>query len=456
MAERKYNLIVIGAGPGGYVAAIRAAQLGMKVTLVERDKLGGRCLNYACIPAKAMLRSADIYQEVLQAGKQGVEVDGASLNWEAAGKGRDRVVKTLGAGVATLMKKNGIEVIAGRGSLAAGGRVSVGGDELVAEKIVLATGSVPRPVGGVEFGGRVLDTANTWFLPERPTGLVVVGAGPSGCEIASAFARFGCDVTLVEMLDHVLPGEDEEVCSLVQRELGKQGVEVLTGNAVQDVDARDDGVSLKVGERELSVSYLCIATGRRADTDGLNLEETGIEIGENGLVKVDGYMRTAAAGVYAIGDLVPGPALAHKASEEGIVAAEDAAGRDTHPIDYGAIPRATFCQPQVASFGITEAEAGERGLTIKVGRFPYSSIAAATIYGDRSGFVKLVADAECTEILGAQIVGQRATELIAEIVATRALEGGFSELARIVHAHPTLSEGVLEAARDADGWAIHS
>jgi dihydrolipoamide dehydrogenase len=473
MADSSYDCIVIGAGPGGYVAAIRSAQLGRKTLVVEKDKLGGRCLNYACIPAKAVLRSADLLSEIRDAGEYGLTVGSVEVDYPAVQARRAKVVETLTGGVAGLFKKGGIEVIAGEATLApataprdggsdgngsgahAGVAVRVGDDEIEAATVILATGSVGRSIPGVELGGRVLGTEQAWALPELPGRLAVLGAGASGAEIASGFARLGSEVLLFEMLDRILPTEDADVSRLVERGLKRQGIQIFTGTAIESVRASDSGVSFSFGGESAEVDYLVIATGRGADVQTLGLAEAGVELGERGLVRVDGALRTTATGVYAIGDLVPGPALAHKASDEGIIAVEDSAGLPTHPLSYLDIPRATFCTPNVGSFGLTEAQAREQGHDIIVGKVPYGAVGGGIVYGDRSGLVKLVGESKYGELLGGHIVGARATELIQELVNVRALEGGFAEVARIVHGHPTLSEAVMEAGRAADGWLIH-
>jgi dihydrolipoamide dehydrogenase len=285
--------------------------------------------------------------------------------------------------------------------------------------------------------------------------MAVVGAGASGAEIASAFGRFGVQVTLIEMLDQVLPAEDKDVARVVERVFKKQNIEVVLGTRVEQVDAGRKSVKVKYGDSEIEVDYLCIAGGRAPDTEPLGIADAGVETGDGGRITVDEYQRTSRDGVFAIGDLVPGADLAHKASEEGVVAVETIAGHPTHPIDPGGIPAATFCHPQVASFGLTESQAKESGREIKVGRFKLGAIGAGTVYDDRLGFVKIVADAEYGEIIGAHIVGNTACDMISELVDTRELEGGYQELARIIHPHPTISEAVLEAARAVDGWAIH-
>jgi len=451
-----FDQIVIGGGPGGYVAAIRAAQLGQRTAVVERDKAGGRCLNYACIPAKTVLRTAEIFHEAQNSAELGVVVEGASLDWEALQKRRADVSATLSGGVEGLWKKNKIEFIQGDGSLTAEGNVKVGDEVYEAKAVTLATGSVALPIPGVEFGDRVLDTWGAWSLAERPGRIAVVGAGASGAELASAYARFGTDVVLIEMLDQVLPAEDRDMAKVVERVFKREGIEISTGAPVQNVEAGADSVKLTYGEATTEVEYLCIAGGRGPDVEGLGLQEAGVELEENGKVKVDEFQRTTNSKVFAIGDLVNAKALAHKASEEGVVAVETAAGVETYPVDQGLVAGATFCHPQVASVGLTEAQAKEAGHDVKVGKQKISGEGAGTVYDDKDGMVKLVVETKYGEILGAHAVGNRACDMIAELVATMALEGGHQELARIVHPHPTVSEAILDAARAVDGWAIHA
>ena len=459
MAESSYDCIVIGSGPGGYVAAIRAAQLGMRTAVVESDRIGGRCLNYACIPAKAVLRVADVLTEIRDAGDFGLTVGAPEVDFAAVGARRGKVVKTLTGGVSGLFKKHAIDVIDGHGSVTDDGNVKVGGNfdgtEIAATTVILATGSVPKPLPGTQFGGRVIGTEEAWALSELPATLAVVGAGASGTEIASAYARLGSSVTLYEGLDRVLPTEDADISKLAERGFKKQGITVRTGVFVEEVQSGPDGVTFTVAGDPARADWLVIAAGRAPDTENLGLEDAGIALTDGGLVAVDGALRTSLAGVYAIGDLVPGPALAHKASDEGIIAVEDAAGLETHPIEYIDIPRATFCYPNVGSFGLTEQQARDAGHDVVVGKLQYGAVGAGTVYGDRTGLVKIVGEQTYGELLGGHIVGSRATELIQELVNVRALEGGYAEVARIVHGHPTLSEAVMEAARDAAGWVIH-
>lgn len=468
MPESAYDCIVIGSGPGGYVAAIRAAQLGMRTAVVEKDVIGGRCLNYACIPAKVVLRSADILSEIDEAAEFGIEVAGRTVDFAAVQARRQRVIKTMTGGVGGLFKKNGIDVIEGLGAVTGNGTVRVGsarahageaggsGTEHTATKgIIVATGSVKKPIPGTSFEGRVIGTEEAWALEALPKRLAVVGAGASGAEIASAYARLGTEVLLFEALDRVLPTEDAEISKLAERGLKRQGMQIFTRTFVENVVSGKDKVTFTYGGEQGEADWLVIAAGRGPDVEGLGLADAGVKLDDRGLLAVDGAQRTSVRGIWAIGDIVPGPALAHKASDEGIIAAEDIAGQATHPLSYVDIPRATFCTPNVASFGLTEQQAKDAGHDVVVGRVPYGAVGAGTVYGDRTGLIKVVGDRRYGELLGGHVIGAKATELIQELVNVRALEGGYPEVARMVHGHPTLSEGVMEAARAADGWLIH-
>jgi dihydrolipoamide dehydrogenase len=459
MPEQKYDCIVIGSGPGGYVAAIRAAQLGLKTAVVEKGNVGGRCLNEACIPAKAMLRVAEVFRETQHGADFGIEVEGASVNYDGATKHRDKVVKTLTSGVSMLFDKNKIDLIEGFGSVTDDGNVKIGGQfdgtEIETDRVILAVGSVPNPILGLQFGKRVLDTAGMWLLNEQPKKLCVIGAGASGTEIASALGTLGTEVTLLEALDQILPLEDADIAKACAREIKKQNVRIETGAKVEDAQVADDSVKVTFNGETDEFDYLVIAAGRAPDIEGLGLDEADVRRDDRGLIEVDGRMRTTRAGVWAIGDMVPGPALAHKASDEGIIAVEDAAGLSVHPIDYTFVPAVTFCHPQVASFGLTEAAAREAGYEVVVGTIPMGAVGAPTVYGDRGGMIKIVGDKQYGELIGASIVSVKAAELIQELVNARDLEGGYSEVARIIHAHPSFAEAVMEAARATDGWLIH-
>jgi dihydrolipoamide dehydrogenase len=450
-----YDVIVIGGGPGGYHAAIRAAQLGKKTAVVEMDKPGGRCLNYACIPAKTMLHTAELLDHAENSADLGIKVQKASLDWKALSERRTKVSETLSGGVKMLWDKNKVTVIEGKGALDADANVVVGSDTYEAGAVVLATGSVAMTIPGVEWGDRVVDTWGAWSLPTLPKSIGVVGAGASGAEIASAYIRYGTEVTLIEMLPQILPAEDKDVVRVVERIFKKQGIDMLTGTPISDVEAGAKSVKAKVGDQAIEVEYLCIAGGRAPDTEGLGLDAAGVKTGDGGRIEIDEFQRTSNQKVFAIGDLVRGPALAHKAQEEGVVAAETIAGAPTHPIDPNLVAGATFCHPQVASVGMTEAQAKEAGRDVKVGRMKLGGVGASAVYDDRDGVVKIVADSEYGEILGAHVVGNRACDMISELVDTIALEGGYQELARIIHPHPTISESILDAARAVDGWAIH-
>jgi dihydrolipoamide dehydrogenase len=456
MPESSYDCIVIGSGPGGYVAAIRAAQLGMKTAVVERDKVGGRCLNYACIPAKAVLRTADILTEIDEADEFGIAVSGREVDFGKVSERRLKVISTLVGGVSGLFKKNKIDLIEGAGSVTADGNVTVGDTVYEATKgVILATGSVPRPLPGTQFGGRIIGTEGAWALDRLPGKIAVVGAGASGAEIASAYGRLGAEVLLFEALDRVLPTEDADISRVAARTLAKQNITIHTGTLVENVQAAEDRVTFTYGDQSGEVEWFIIAAGRGPDIEALGLDAAGVKLDDRGLIDVDPAQRTSVNGVFAIGDLVRGPALAHKASDEGIIAAEAIAGMETHPIEYIDIPRATFCTPNVGSFGLTEQQAREQGIDVVVGKVNYGAVGAGTVYGDRGGMIKVIGDKKYGELIGGHIVGARATDLIQELVNAKALEGGFPEVARIVHGHPTLSEAVMEAARAADGWLIH-
>ncbi|MBJ7459781.1 MAG: dihydrolipoyl dehydrogenase [Thermoleophilaceae bacterium] len=470
MAEGVFDVAVVGGGPGGYVAAIRARQLGLTTVLIEKDKLGGRCLNYACIPAKAVLRSADVLKEVQDAASFGVTLPAGAVgvDFGNVAKRRDRVVKTMTGGVGGLMKKHEVLVVEGEASFAAPTEAGVvdlhvqtaEGAKLVrTANAIIATGSIaqPVPVPGATFGGRIVDTAGAWLAAELPESLAVIGAGASGVEVASAYGRMGVPVTLIEALPQILPSEEPAIAELLTKELAKQNVTMLAGAQLTEVSQSDDAVQISVGGETLRVAQLCIAAGRAPDLAALNAPAYGVAVDETGRIQVGPDQRTSNQQIFAIGDVVPGPALAHKASEEAVVAVESLAGwQGVHPIDPNNIPRVTFCSPQVASIGLTEAQAHAAGVQVKLGEFPLAAAGAATVYGDRTGMIKIVGDGTTGQIVGAHAIGAKAGDLIAELAVAKSAGIGYPQLARIIHAHPTISEAVMETARAADGWAIHA
>lgn len=474
MAEGVFNVAIIGGGPGGYVAAIRARQLGLTTVLIEKDKLGGRCLNYACIPAKAVLRSADVLEEVRRASTFGVSLpEGAqpAVDFATVAKRRDRVVKTMTGGVGGLMKKHNVLVVEGDAAFAAPSEpgvvdlhvTSAAGLQLVrADHVVVATGSVAQPIAAIganfsEPGGPIVDTAGAWLADDIPASLAVIGAGASGVEVASAFGRMGVPVTLLESLPQILPAEEPQVAELLAKELAKQNVNVITGAQISQVTADSGGVTIQVAGETHQFARLCVAAGRTPDIASLNLAAVGVTTDERGLIEIAADQRTSNQQVFAIGDTVRGPALAHKASEEGVAAIETIANHPgAHPIYVENIPRATFCSPQVASIGLTEAQAMSAGFTLSVGEFPLAAAGAATVYGDRIGMIKIIGDLSSGAILGAHAIGAKAADMIAELAVAKSAGVTYPQLARIIHAHPTISEAVLEAARAAEGWVIHA
>jgi dihydrolipoamide dehydrogenase len=461
-----YDLVVIGAGPGGYVGAIRASQLGMRTALVERDKLGGTCLHYGCIPTKVLLHAAEVAEVVRTAAQLGVRAESVSVDMAAVHRYRERTVNTLHRGVEYLMRKNRIATFAGTARLVTRERVHVslhdGSEtELRARRVLVATGSRPRSLPWLALDGdRVLSSDHLVALREVPPRLAILGAGVIGVEFASAFASLGSQVTLVEILPRVLPGEDEEVSAAVEKAFTRRGIRVLTSATLKSVERTPSGLQLSVekdGKGEvLEADRLLVAVGRGAVTEGLALEEAGVERDGQGFVRVQGAYRTTAPGIWAIGDVIHAqPMLAHVASEEAVRAVEDMAGQEVGPLDYDAVPRCTYSNPEVASFGLTEAQARERGHEVRVGRFPFSANSKALILGEREGFVKVVTDAKHGEILGMHLVGPRVTELLPEGILGKSVEATIHEVAAAVHAHPTLAEAVREAALDALGRVVH-
>ena len=465
----QYDLVVIGSGPGGYVAAIHAAQSGLNTAIVEREsteRLGGTCLLRGCIPTKAMLHSADVLDEFKGSESIGILSGDVELSMSKMHKYKNKVVKKNAGGVKYLMKKNEIDVHLGHGRLAGKGKVSVeaaNGDETVleAKNVILATGSKCYHLPFIDMSPkRVLDSDGVLELEEVPEHLVVIGAGAVGTEFASVFLRYGSKVTLVEMMDRVLPGEDLEVSAAAKKSFERQGMNVLTSSKVTDVKAKDDGVDLVIesedgSSQNVSASHLLVAAGRQPVTDDIGAEGTGVEIDERGVVQVDEFGRTGEEGVYAIGDITGTIWLAHLASKEGILAVDHIKGRDPRPINYDLVPMCTYCYPEVASVGLSEEKAKERGYDVKVGVFPFSAIGKAAILNKTEGFVKLVTEEKYDEVLGLHIIGPKATELITEGTLAMELESTVAELLQTIHPHPTLAEAVGEAAHAALGHAIH-
>ncbi len=457
--EPTYDLVIIGAGPGGYVAAIRAAQLGLKVALVEKEHLGGVCLNWGCIPTKSLLRNAEVIS-LLGRGKDfGFTVSGVQVDYGAAVDRSRKVAERLVKGIAALMRKNQIEVIEGVGTLRSPAEVLVGDRVLSARAVIVATGSRARSIPGVTPDGeRVLTYREAIVLRELPRSAVVIGAGPIGMEFAHIWNAYGCEVTVIEMLPRILPLEDEEVSAEVERAFKRRKVRLLTATRVQGLETTADGVRVRVvdekGEQTLEAEQALVAIGVQPNSENLGLEALGVKV-ERGFIGIDERMQTNVPGIYAIGDVTGRLALAHVASAQGIVAAESIAGVETVSLDYEMMPRCVYCQPQVASFGLTEAQASERGYAVKVGRFPFRANGKALGLDDYDGWVKIIADERSGEILGAHLVGPEVTELLPELVLARNGELTPDEIARSVHAHPTLSEALMEAAHGVFGTPIH-
>ena len=472
-SDHDYDLIVLGAGPGGYVAAIRAGQLGLKTAVVEKDpRLGGTCLLRGCIPTKALLHTADLLDRIREAGEQGIEVAEPRLDMNRAMDRKEDVVSKNARGVEFLFKKNEVERLRGRGRLTGAHEVEVSpvgedgqptGEEAkryTAKNVLVATGSVPREIPPAPSNGDTIITSDHILeLREVPESLIVLGAGAVGTEFASIFRSFGSEVTLVEMLPRVLPGEDEEVSKELERNLRKRGIQALTGTKLLSAEAGEGSVRVtlegKDGEKTIEASKLLVAVGRAPVSGDLGLEEVGVKVGERGYIEVDEHCRTAVESVYAIGDVIDTPWLAHVASAEGILAVEHMAGRKVRPIDYDLVPMVTFCEPEVAHVGLTEEQAKERGHEIAVGKFPFTALGKAVIEGKTAGFVKIVRETKYDQVLGVHIIGVHATDLIAEACAALHLETTNEELIHAMHAHPTLGEAMHEAAHAAAGHAIH-
>ena len=466
-----YDVVVIGAGTGGYVAAIRAAQLGQKVAVVEKQKaLGGTCLIWGCIPTKALLEHAHALKIVQNAKEWGVTIPAGapSIDMAQVQARKDKIVGGLTKGIEFLFKKNKIDWIKGTARLAGNGRVEVtdgSGQTLEAKQIIVATGSQPRSIPGIEIDHtRIITSDEAIALKSVPKSLVILGSGAVGVEFASIYRRFGSEVTIVELLPRLVPNEDEAVSAELEKAFKKQGVKTLVGTKVTKAATTASGVEIEAQDaagktQKISAELLLVATGRGPVTTGLGIEALGVEL-DKGYIKVDSLYRTSVPGISAIGDVItmgtgPHPQLAHVSSMEGIIAAERIAGHDVQPLNYEHVPGCTYCDPEIGSVGLTEAEARRRGYDVKIGTFPFGVLGRAKMAGETEGFVKIVADKKYDEILGVHMIGPRSTELVAEAVLALRLECTVEELVRTIHAHPTFSEAVGEASHAAHGAAIH-
>jgi dihydrolipoamide dehydrogenase len=465
MAEN-YDVVVIGAGPGGYVAAIRASQLGLKTAIVDKEWLGGVCLNVGCIPSKSLLKNAEVAHTLRERGKEfGFSFDNLKLDFGAAVKRSRQVSDRLVKGVGFLMKKNNIAVHMGTAKLTAKDTVAVTGKdgkltELKAKNIIVATGATSAVPGAWKVDGEKVVTYLEAILQEKlPKSVIVIGSGAIGVEFSTVWNSYGVEVTIVEMLPRLVPLEDEEVSAELDKAFKKRGIKTLLGHKVESVEATGTGVKVTVSaegqNKVLEADQALVAIGFRPNSKGLGLEEAGVKISERGFVEVDERMATNVPGIWAIGDVTGKLMLAHVGSAMGIVCAENIAGTETVKLDYEMMPRATYCQPQIASFGLTEAQAKERGFSVKIGRFPFQANGKALGLGDYAGWVKIVVDEKYGEILGAHMIGPEVTELLPELTLAHMLELTPREIARNVHAHPTLSEVLMEAAHGAEGQAIH-
>ena len=458
-----YDLIVIGSGPGGYVTAIRASQLGLKTAIVEKESLGGVCLNWGCIPTKALLKSAQVFDYINHASDFGISVKDANADFSAIiGRSRD-VANGMSNGIAYLMKKNKIEVINGYGKIVKGGKVVVTADgkttEYAAKHTIIATGARSRELPNLpQDGKKVIGYREALSLATAPKKMVIVGSGAIGVEFAYFYNAMGVEVTVVEYMPNIVPVEDTDVSKQLQRSFKKSGIKVMTKASVESVDTKGSGckvlVKTKKGEETIECDVVLSAVGIQANIENIGLEEVGVKI-DNGKIIVDDFYRTNIPGVYAIGDVLPTQALAHVASAEGIICVEKIAGHDPEPIDYGNIPGCTYCAPEIASVGMTEEAAKQAGYEVKVGKFPFTASGKASAAGHKDGFVKVVFDAKYGEWLGCHMIGYNVTEMIAEAVVARKLETTGHEILKAVHPHPTMSEAVMEAVADAYDEVIH-
>ncbi len=461
--DQTYDVAVIGSGPGGYVAAIRASQLKLKTVLIERENLGGICLNWGCIPTKALLKSAETYALMQHVDEFGLTATNISHDFKKIIERSRKVADINSKGVEFLMKKNKIDVVKGQAQILKSGSIEVTENKskksINAKHIIVATGGRPRTIPGIEFDGKqIIEYRKAMSLEKQPKSMIIIGAGAIGVEFAYFYNELGTEITMIEMLDQILPIEDKEISDILARSFKKKKIAVHTSTRVENIAKKGKNVEVTISkagkEEKITAEVALVAIGIQGNSENMGLEEAGVTI-EKGFIKVNEWYQTSANGIYAIGDIVGPPLLAHVASHEAIICVEKIAGVETHPLDYDSIPGCTYCQPQVASIGLTEAKAREEGYELKIGKFPYSASGKARAIGERDGTVKLIFDKKYGELLGAHIIGAEATELIAELGMAKSLESTSVELAKTIHAHPTLSEMIMEAAAAADGEAIH-
>jgi dihydrolipoamide dehydrogenase len=464
MADQSFDVVVVGGGPGGYTAAIRAAQLGQKTAIVERDRLGGICLNWGCIPTKALLRNAEIIHTLNNAEEWGISVQGMSVDFPRIIKRSRGIADRISKGVEFLMKKNKITYLPGSATLRSNGRIEIAtegkpGATISGRHVIVATGARARSIPGVTIDRkRVITSTEAMTLNSLPGSMVIIGAGAIGMEFAYFYSTLGTKVTVVEMMPRILPVEDAELTKDLEKSFRKRGVEILTGTKVESVRSAEKGVTLAIssaeGKKELNGDLALMAVGVQGNVEGFGLEELKVQV-EKGHIKVDADYRTNIPGIYAIGDVIGAPWLAHVASAEGVHCVEAIAGLKPQPIDYLSIPGCTYCQPQIASVGLTEEQARAQGYELKIGKFPFRPLGKAMAMGETEGMVKLIFDARYGELLGAHIMGAEATEMIAELVVAKKLEATGKSIFHAIHAHPTMSEAVMEAAAAAYGEAIN-
>tara|TARA_B110000114_G_scaffold179473_1_gene213936 strand:- start:233 stop:1609 length:1377 start_codon:yes stop_codon:yes gene_type:complete len=455
----KYDVIVLGSGPGGYVTAIRASQLGLKTAVIEKESLGGVCLNWGCIPTKALLKSAQVFEYLKHADDYGLTVKEFDKDFDAVVQRSRNIADGMSKGVQFLMKKNKIDVISGYGTLKPGKKVDVDGTEYSADHIIIATGARSRELPNLpQDGEKVIGYRKAMTLEKQPKKIVIVGSGAIGVEFAYFYNSMGTDVTVVEYLPRIVPVEDEDVSKQLERSFKKSGIKVLTSTEVTSVDTSGEGVKAtiktKKGEEVLEADMVLSAVGIKTNIENIGLEDVGI-VTDRDKILVNDFYQTNIPGYYAIGDVTPGPALAHVASAEGILCVEKIAGQHVEAIDYGNIPGCTYCTPEIASVGLTEAQAKDKGIDIKVGKFPFSASGKASAGGHKEGFVKVIFDAKYGEWLGCHMIGTGVTDMIAEAVLGRKLETTGHEVLKTIHPHPTMSEAVMEAVADAYGEVIH-